>query len=96
MDQVERYMTHDPVMVSPQSPIGELARLMLDAHIHRVIVRDERNHPVGVVSSTDILAAVAGAAPLVARDDSHRQNVASSGPTTPRPKQSNILRPQIC
>jgi len=32
---------------------------MLDAHIHRVIIVDGDNHPEGVVSTTDILAAVA-------------------------------------
>ena len=33
--------------------------MMIDAHIHRVIVVDEDRIPVGVVSSTDILAALA-------------------------------------
>lgn len=58
-DEVARYMTHDPVTVAPVTPIGQLARRMLDAHIHRVVVVDRQNQPVGVVSSTDILAAVA-------------------------------------
>jgi len=31
---------------------------MLDAHIHRIIVVDEDQHPVGVISSTDMLAAI--------------------------------------
>jgi len=52
-------MNYDPVTVSPQTHIGTLARLMIDAHIHRVIVVDDNERPVGVVSSTDILAAVA-------------------------------------
>lgn len=58
-DEVARYMTPDPVTVGPATPVGQLARQMLDAHIHRVVVVDRQNHPVGVVSSTDILAAVA-------------------------------------
>ena len=58
---VSHHMTADPVTVSPQAEIGELAQNMLDAHIHRVIVVDEERRPVGVVSSTDILAAVAEA-----------------------------------
>ena len=33
--------------------------MMLDAHIHHLIVVDERRRPVGIVTSTDILAAVA-------------------------------------
>jgi CBS-domain-containing membrane protein len=37
---------------------------MLDAPIHRVLVVDERGRPVGIVSSTDVLAAVAHYAAL--------------------------------
>jgi CBS domain-containing protein len=32
---------------------------MLDADIHRVIVADDQRRPVGVVSSTDLVAALA-------------------------------------
>jgi CBS domain-containing protein len=32
--------------------------MMIDAHIHRVPFLDERGRPVGIVSSTDVLAAV--------------------------------------
>jgi len=59
---VEDCMTHNPVLTTPGTRIGELARMMMDAHIHRIIVVDpESQRPVGVVSSTDILAAVARA-----------------------------------
>ncbi len=58
---VEDFMTKDPVQVSPATPIGELARLMMEAHIHRIIVVDMHSRrPLGIVSSMDILAAVAG------------------------------------
>lgn len=60
-DQVGNYMTADPVTVPPTTSIKELAREMTDAHIHRIIVVDALNRPVGVVSSTDVLAAVANA-----------------------------------
>jgi predicted transcriptional regulator len=57
---VEEFMTKDPVLVGPGTPIGELARIMMDAHIHRIIVVDMATHkPLGIVSSMDILAAVA-------------------------------------
>jgi CBS domain-containing protein len=59
VDEVCRYMTPDPVTVRPGTPVGELARLMLDGHIHRVIVVDGKGRPVGVVSSIDLIAAVA-------------------------------------
>jgi CBS domain-containing protein len=58
-DAVRNHMTPDPVVVKPSTSITELARNMLSAHIHRVIVVDETRRPVGVVSSTDVLAAVA-------------------------------------
>jgi CBS domain-containing protein len=58
-DVVRNYMTADPVFVSPAARVGELSQMMLDAHIHRVIVVDAVGRPVGVVTSTDVLAAVA-------------------------------------
>lgn len=58
-DSVRRYMTTDLVTADVQTRISDLARRMLDAHLHRLIVVDEQLRPVGVVSSTDVLAAVA-------------------------------------
>jgi len=60
-ETVESIMTKNPVMVPPVTGIGALARAMMDAHIHRVIVVDANSRPVGIVSSTDVLAAVANA-----------------------------------
>jgi CBS-domain-containing membrane protein len=56
---VRRYMTTDIVTATPRTRIADLSRRMLDAHIHRVIIVDGRDRPVGIVASTDILAAVA-------------------------------------
>jgi len=58
-DAVSGYMTRDLVTASPLTGACELARMMLDAHVHRVVIVDERERPVGIVSSTDLLAAVA-------------------------------------
>jgi CBS domain-containing protein len=60
-DLVGRYMTRDVVTVRPETPLGEVARRMIDAAIHRVIVVDAGGRPIGVVSSTDLLAALAAA-----------------------------------
>lgn len=61
--RVEDCMTHDPVLVGAMVKIGELARMMMDAHIHRIIVVDTAtDRPIGIVSSIDILAALARAA----------------------------------
>jgi CBS domain-containing protein len=58
-ETVEGHMMSDPVMVSAGLGIRELARLMLDAHIHRVGVVAEDGRLSGMVSGTDILVAVA-------------------------------------
>jgi CBS-domain-containing membrane protein len=58
-DQVRNFMTPSPLTVAPNTSIVELARLMLEAHVHRLIVVDEDLHPIGIVTATDILAAVA-------------------------------------
>jgi CBS-domain-containing membrane protein len=57
-ETVRRRMTADPVTAEEHTPVSALARLMVDAHIHRVIIVDEERAPKGIVSSTDILAAV--------------------------------------
>jgi CBS domain-containing protein len=61
LDEVGGQMTADPVTVFPSTSVAEVARAMIDAHIHRVIVVDALRRPIGIVSSTDVLAAVAGA-----------------------------------
>jgi predicted transcriptional regulator len=59
---VESCMTKDPVLAFANIKIGELAAMMMEAHIHRIIVVDSiSQRPIGVVSSTDILAAFARA-----------------------------------
>lgn len=58
-DEVRRFMTPDPITALPSTAIRTLARMMIDAHIHRIIVTDQGRRPIGVVSSTDVLAALA-------------------------------------
>jgi len=58
-DEAARYMTTDVVTVEPHTLATHLARMMIDAHIHRVVVTDALNRPIGIVSATDVLAAVA-------------------------------------
>ena len=67
-DEVRAFMTPDPVTVPSSTVIGTLARHMMDAHIHRLIVVDANQVPVGVVSSTDILSAVAYSAGIAYPD----------------------------
>lgn len=59
--EISHYMTSDPITVAPSTPIGDLAQKMVDAHIHRVLVVMDHDGPLGIVTSTDILAALAQA-----------------------------------
>jgi CBS domain-containing protein len=56
---VRHYMTADVVTVGGATPLPELARTMINAHIHRLVVVDGQRRPMGMVSSTDVLAALA-------------------------------------
>jgi len=60
-DSVRNHMTHDVVIAGPTTSVGALARMMIDGHIHRIVVADNTGRPIGIVSSTDVLAAVARA-----------------------------------
>jgi CBS domain-containing protein len=61
-NEIRCYMTAPVIAVGPGTSIGELAQKMVDAHIHRVLVVVEQDRPRGIVTSMDILAAVAQAA----------------------------------
>jgi CBS domain-containing protein len=84
-DAVRNYMTADPVTVLPGTRTGVLARTMVDAHIHRVIVLDRTGRPIGIVSSIDVLAAVARAAradgSTVEQESSHEHHEEYCCPT---------------
>jgi len=52
------YMTQDVIAVTPEDLLSTVANLLLDHHIHRVVVVREENgqpKPVAVVSATDLI-----------------------------------------
>jgi CBS domain-containing protein len=57
-EDVRHYMTSGPVTVEPEATIGEVGKAMLDAGVQRVIVLGTDRRPVGVVSTTDLVAAL--------------------------------------
>jgi CBS domain-containing protein len=57
--EVRHFMSPDPVTVRPDTSVRTLARRMTEAHIHRIIVVNEEHRPVGIVTSTDLLAVLA-------------------------------------
>lgn len=55
---VKDYMSREVVTVSPQTQLQEIARLLLDRQIHRVVaVREEEGkmRPVAVISAADLV-----------------------------------------
>jgi len=52
---VEHAMTPDPITVSEDTPIEEVASLMVDKKIHTIPVLDKDDMLVGVVGKEDIL-----------------------------------------
>jgi CBS-domain-containing membrane protein len=58
-DQVRGHMTRDPLLVMPDTSLAEIAEVLLDPHRRSVVVVDGERRPVGVVSSNDVLAALA-------------------------------------
>ena len=58
---IRKYMHGDVVTVTPQATIAAAAALMVQHHIHRVFVIDGERRPIGVVSTRDVMRAVADA-----------------------------------
>jgi CBS domain-containing protein len=52
---VEQAMTPDPVIVSPETPISEVAKLMVDSKMHTIPVQDENGELAGIIGKEDIL-----------------------------------------
>ena len=58
--RVRHLMTRPPVTVHLATTVERAARLMLERHIHRVVVVDDDDAPIGVVTTSDLLRVVLG------------------------------------
>lgn len=58
-DDVTGYMTSPTITACLDARVGQLARLMAEAHVHRILILDGWERVIGVVSSMDVLGAVA-------------------------------------
>lgn len=56
-DRVANHMTAAVQTISPESTLLQAARCMCLEHVHRLIVVDGSNRPIGVLSTLDVLAA---------------------------------------
>ena len=53
--RVRHLMSRPAVTVHLNTSVERAARLMLEKHIHRLVVVDEEEEPIGVVTSSDLL-----------------------------------------
>ena len=51
-------MTAPAVMCNVADEVGEIASRMLEKHVHRIVVVDENEAPVGIISSLDLVRAL--------------------------------------
>ncbi|HVU64685.1 MAG TPA: CBS domain-containing protein [Phycisphaerales bacterium] len=56
---VDDFMTPDPVTASPTTPLHDVAARMVAARVHRVIIVDKEQIPVGIVTSLDMVKTLA-------------------------------------
>lgn len=57
--RVEQVMARDLVWIERDTPLQEVAKKMLEAGVHRVLVLDELSRLYGIVSATDFVRLVA-------------------------------------
>lgn len=58
-EAVRDFMTTTVLATEPETPVPELARMMLEHQVHRLLVLDSRRWPVGVVTVDDLLQVIA-------------------------------------
>lgn len=57
---VSEVMSRTPITVAPTTPAADVARQMVDYHVHRVLVVDAKRRIKGIVSAFDFVRAAAG------------------------------------
>jgi CBS domain-containing protein len=53
-------MTSDVISITENATVAEAAKKLLESHIHRLLVVDGKNVPLGILSTTDIIREMRG------------------------------------
>jgi CBS domain-containing protein len=53
-------MTPNVITIGEDAPVSRAAKLMLESHIHRLLVVGEGDAPLGILSTTDIIRDMRG------------------------------------
>lgn len=67
IDEVGIQMTTKVDTVEAHASLSHAARMMCERHIHHLVILDDEKHPVGMLSSLDILGHITGE-PVVRQD----------------------------
>ncbi len=67
--EVADLMTPDPVTVQPTTPVGEVWQTMVERRFRHMLVADETNGLLGLVSQRDLVAVAYAAGLRADRDD---------------------------
>ena len=67
--EVADLMTPDPVTVRPSTPVGQVRKTMTERRFRHMLVSDETNALLGLVSQRDLLAAAHSADLRIDSDD---------------------------
>ncbi len=57
---VSEFMEGDPVTARPAESVMDVARRMTRDRVHRVVIVDDGNHVLGIVTSMDMVKLIAG------------------------------------
>ncbi len=57
--RVGEIMSHPPLTVGLSGTLAEAARIMRDERVHRLVVVNEQDEPIGVLSATDYVRLIA-------------------------------------
>jgi predicted transcriptional regulator len=58
--QAQDAMTSKVISISEDATVGEAAKKLLESNIHRLLVVNEEDRPVGILSTTDIIREIRG------------------------------------
>ena len=56
--KLARVMSSRVLSTTPTTEIREIARVMLDEHVNAITILDSSRHPVGILTTSDILRAI--------------------------------------
>jgi len=58
--QARDVMTSDVISIPENATVEEAAKKLLESNIHRLLVVNEQNRPLGILSTTDIIREIRG------------------------------------